>query len=156
MLKIQADIVSVSLCLVPILVYLTVSGRISEFRAPGVEAKFNKLEDQLDAVRFILTLLLQRSDWEHLRNLVKGDTRGYEGRPSMRAELRKVRALGLIESIRGQPLGDMRNGLSFDLRNFVELTDRGNREIAVRMLRVGRRQSCGAVQNRVKTDSQRV
>jgi hypothetical protein len=47
----------------------------------------------------------------------------------MRAELRKLRALGLIESIGGRPIEDMRNGLSFDLRTFVELTDRGRRYV---------------------------
>lgn len=126
-LGIQGDAVFVSLCLVPILAYLIISGRLSEFRAGGLEAKFNKLEDQLDDVRFVLTVLLQRSERNHLYNLVKGEI-GYEGRRSLVAELRKLRTLGLIESIPGRHIGDMEKG-KFDLKNFVRLTERGKRYV---------------------------
>jgi hypothetical protein len=77
-------------------------GRISHLKLRELELDWlQKLEegqrkqgDELDDVRFVLTLLLQQSELEHLRNLEKGNTL-YQGNEAICNELRKLRTLGL-------------------------------------------------------------
>ena len=80
---------------------------------------------ELDGVRFVLTLLLQQSEQEHLKNLQKGNTQDYAGNYALRAELRKLRALRLIQNRNNHTIGEMTDGRRFNLRELVELTDRG-------------------------------
>jgi hypothetical protein len=89
-----------------------------------IEADQRKQRDELDAVRFVLTLLLQESELEHLRNLEKGSTQ-YQGNETVCAELRKLRTLGLIRNRKDRTIGEISAKRSFDLKDIVELTERG-------------------------------
>jgi hypothetical protein len=89
-----------------------------------IEADQRKQRDELDAVRFVLTLLLQESELEHLRNLEKGSTQ-YQGNETVCAELRKLRTLGLIRNRKDHTIGEISAKRSFDLKDIVELTERG-------------------------------
>jgi hypothetical protein len=83
-----------------------------------------KQRDELDDVRFVLTLLLQPSELEHLRNLERGTTQ-YQGNEAVGAELRKLRTLGLIRNRKGHTIGEISSKRTLDLKDFVELTERG-------------------------------
>jgi hypothetical protein len=83
-----------------------------------------KQQDELDDVRFVLTLLLQPSELKHLRNLEKGATQ-YQGNEAVCNELRKLRTLGLIQNRKGRAIGEIAGKRTLDLNDFVELTERG-------------------------------
>lgn len=89
-----------------------------------IEADQRKQRDELDAVRFVLTLLLQESELEHLRNLEMGKTQ-YQGNEAVCAELRKLRTLGLIRNRKDHAIGETAAKRNFDLKDIVELTERG-------------------------------
>jgi hypothetical protein len=76
----------------------------------------------LDEIRFILETLVTEPERVHLRNLVKGPPVPYKGNNLVvKAELRRLRSIGLIRSKRHiESLPD-----KFDLTEWVELTDRG-------------------------------
>jgi hypothetical protein len=61
----------------------------------------------------------------HLVNLAKGRTASYEGRGSLRSELRQLRTTGLIEMMPGRNVGDIKTGMLVDLADYVRLTDSG-------------------------------
>jgi hypothetical protein len=61
----------------------------------------------------------------HLVNLTKGRTASYEGRGSLRSELRQLRTTGLIEMMPGRNVGDIKTGMLVDLADYVRLTDSG-------------------------------
>ncbi len=89
-----------------------------------IEADQRKQRDELDDVRFVLTLLLQQNELEHLRNLENGKTQ-YQGNEAVCAELRKLRTLGLIRNRKDRAIGETAAKRTFDLKDIVELTDRG-------------------------------
>jgi hypothetical protein len=98
-------------------------GSVLEFQLEQLERHQQTQKQELDDLRFALTLLLTADELRHLRNLEKGVTTGYSGTPAVRYELRRLRAIGLIESKRY--IHDLRDSDDFDLSDFVELTDRG-------------------------------
>jgi hypothetical protein len=83
------------------------------------------LPQRLDDLDRVLNLLLRPAEREHLRNLEKGDTEGYVGRHSLRAELRNLRALGLLETSPARTIGEMTDQRRFDLKDFATLTHIG-------------------------------
>jgi hypothetical protein len=107
-------------------------GRISHLKLGELELDWlQKLEDdqkkqrdELDDVRFILTLLLQQNELEHLKNLDEGKTQ-YQGNEVLCGELRKLRTLGLIRNQKGHAMGETAINRKFDLKDIVELTERG-------------------------------
>jgi hypothetical protein len=74
-----------------------------------------------------LSLAVPESQQKHLLNLAERKTKGYEGRGSLRSELRSLVSIGLLEKLPGKHVGDMRSGMVYDLADFVSLTDRGRR-----------------------------
>lgn len=105
---------------------------LTHLKLGGVEFELRKLQedqqiqrDELDDVRFVLTLLLQRSEQQHLRNLEKGATQNYEGNDQLRAELRKLRTLGLIQNYKDRTIGEITDKRKVDLKDIVGLTERG-------------------------------
>jgi predicted nucleotide-binding protein with TIR-like domain len=74
-----------------------------------------------------LSLAVPEPQQKHLLNLAEGKTKGYEGRGSLRSELRNLVSIGLLEKLPGRHVGDMKSGLVYDLADFVNLTDRGRR-----------------------------
>jgi hypothetical protein len=89
-----------------------------------LEENQKKQGDELDDVRFVLTLLLQPNERAHLRNLETGTTM-YEGNEAVCAELRKLRTLGLIRNQKDRAIAETAAKRNFDLKDVVELTDRG-------------------------------
>jgi hypothetical protein len=96
-----------------------------EFELQKLNEKQQKQEADLDDIRFVLTLLLPPYERKHLENLWAGTTQNYEGNHNLRTELRKLRTLQLIESMR--PIQDIRDGVSVDLQDYVRLTGAGRR-----------------------------
>jgi hypothetical protein len=89
-----------------------------------IEADQKKQRGELDDVRFVLTLLLQQNELEHLKNLENGKTQ-YQGNEAVCAELRKLRTLGLIRNQKDHAMSETAAKRSFDLQDIVELTERG-------------------------------
>jgi hypothetical protein len=93
-----------------------------------VREKQVEQENQLDDIRLMLPLLLPDSEQKHLSNLSGGRTSGYRGSPTLRTEVRRLRYIRLIRMKKpNQRVEDMKDGLGFDLANFVELTPLGDR-----------------------------
>ena len=96
-----------------------------EFELQQLQQGQRKQQNELDDVRFVLTLLLQKNELSHLRNLEIGNTKDYRGNHDMRTELRKLRTLGLIRTVGERHIGEFANGTKFDLASIVKLTERG-------------------------------
>jgi len=84
-------------------------------------------EDQIEDITLMLPLLIAANERVHLINLAEGRTKGYKGNHALRSELRRLRFLKLIRMRSDQHIGYMKDGLSFDLAAYVELTDLGKR-----------------------------
>jgi hypothetical protein len=75
-----------------------------------------------------LSLVVPEPQREHLVNLAEGTrTKDYQGRGSLRSELRNLVSLGLLEKLPGRHIGDMKSGETYNLAEFVKLTDNGRR-----------------------------
>jgi hypothetical protein len=107
--------------------------RLSKVKVGGVELemiqrldeKQQRQQKDLDDIRFVLTLLLPPSERKHLENLGTGNTQNYIGNHGLRTELRRLRTVQLIDSVR--PIQDIKDGSSFDLKDYVRLTNQGHR-----------------------------
>jgi hypothetical protein len=106
--------------------------RLTHFKLGSLEFELQKLQedqktqrDELDNVRFILTLLLQHSEQEHLKKLMSGSTEGYMGHHNLRTELRRLRTLGLIANCPNRGISEIKDGQKVDLKSIVQLTARG-------------------------------
>ena len=72
-------------------------------------------------------MLLQDKEVRHIRNLFIGRTERYQGSAALREELRRLRSIGLISTKADRNIADMRDGMVFDLADYVELTELGRR-----------------------------
>ncbi len=111
--------------------------RVTHIKVGSVEFELQKLQhdqekqrNELDDVRFVLTLLLEPSELQHLKNIDKGKTQDYLGRHSVRTELRKLRTLGLIRNRDDRKISELADNSKMDLKNIVELTERGRQYLA--------------------------
>lgn len=84
-------------------------------------------EERITDIALILPLLLQNKEVRHVRNLFVGRTEKYQGTGALREELRRLRSIGLISKKPDRNIGDLRDGMMFDLADFVELTELGRR-----------------------------
>ena len=105
-----------------------------KFLVPALGAACNKIRRAIqqvsapaDDLGLALSLVVPEPQQKHLLNLANGKTRGYEGRGSLRAELRNLVSIGLIDRLPGRHINDMNSGVIYDLADFVKLTDRGRR-----------------------------
>jgi hypothetical protein len=80
---------------------------------------------KIGSLNLALSLAVPEPQQRHLLNLAEGRTKGYEGRGSLRFELRDLVSMGLLEKLPDRHIGDMKSGMVYDLANFVNLTDRG-------------------------------
>jgi hypothetical protein len=106
--------------------------RLTHLRVGSVEFELQKLQsdqqaqrNELDDVRFVLTLLLQEREVQHLRALAEGSTQGYVGNHDVRSDLRKLRTLGLIRNCKDRRIAELGDNCKLDLKTVVELTERG-------------------------------
>ncbi len=86
-----------------------------------------KQEEKIGDIALILPLLLQDKEVKHIRNLSAGRTEKYQGSGALREELRRLRSIGLISKKADRNIGDMRDGMVFDLADYVALTELGRR-----------------------------
>ena len=82
---------------------------------------------EVEDLDLALSLAVPEPQQKHLLNLAEGKTKGYEGRGSLRSELRNLVSMGLLEKLPGRHVGDMKSGMVYDLADFVNLTVRGKR-----------------------------
>jgi hypothetical protein len=82
-------------------------------------------QKELDDIRLVLTLLVQRHEQNHLENLEKVSPVWYEGNHNVRSELRRLRTLGLIQNLKDRGIGEFKDGTKHDLKEIVQLTERG-------------------------------
>ena len=75
----------------------------------------------------VLPLLLPENERRHLLNLAEGRTQGYRGGDVPRTELRRLRSMGLIEMHPGRWVSQMHSDATFDLSDYVALTELGER-----------------------------
>jgi hypothetical protein len=86
-----------------------------------------KQAEKIADITLILPLLLQDKEVKHIRNLFVGRTEKYQGSGALREELRRLRSIGLISKKADRNIGDMRDGMVFDLVDYVALTELGRR-----------------------------
>jgi hypothetical protein len=84
-------------------------------------------EQKIDDIRLILPLLLPSTEVKHLRNIAAGNTERYAGNDALRAELRRLRSIGLVAKKAGRNVADIKDGMKFDLADYVELTELGRK-----------------------------
>jgi len=106
--------------------------RISKFKFRDFEIELERMQkdqkqqkEELDGVRFVLTMLLKSEELDNLRNLQTGKVNDYLGSAAVRAELGKLLDLRLIEKLPDQHIRYLRDGVHVNLSNFVRLTPRG-------------------------------
>jgi hypothetical protein len=108
--------------------------RLTHLKFGGFEVQLRELErkqaehsQQLEDIRLALVLAVDEKERRHLRNLEQGTTQNYDATGVVRAELRKLRAAGLVSN-KGKRIEDVRGKV--DLKEFVELTKRGRLYLA--------------------------
>lgn len=90
------------------------------------ERQLQQAQD-LEDIQLIIPLLLPETERKHLKNLARASTSGYKGNHALRTELRRLRSIGLIRTRTGRAVADLGDGVSFDLGDYVALTDLGER-----------------------------
>jgi len=86
----------------------------------------------LEDVRLALRLLIGDKERRHLMNLFRRDTSGYHIKGALRDEIRNLRTMKLVRMRPAKTVGGMPDKTTFDLADFVELTDDG-RKFATRL-----------------------
>ncbi len=86
-----------------------------------------KQESKLEDIALILPLLLPEKERKHLHNLANRTTANYKGNHEVRSELRRLREIKLIEMLKGREVNQIKDGLVFDLADYVKLTPHGSR-----------------------------
>ncbi len=86
-----------------------------------------KQEDRLGDIAMVLPLLLADKELRHILNLFFSQTSKYDGNSEVRQELRRLRSIGLIATKPSRHIGHIRDGMTIDLSDYVELTDLGCR-----------------------------
>lgn len=129
---VELTIILVAGLVVTVLLQPRILDRLSHFKFGSLEIELEKLQqaqqvqgNELNDLRFVLTLLLQPSELKHLRNLQKGGAVNSIGTHALRTELRKLRTMQLIRSRSGKKIAEIADQKSWDIATFVELTDRG-------------------------------
>lgn len=77
------------------------------------------------SLALLFSLALPETQQKHLANLAEGKTTDYQGCETLRSELRHLVSVGLLEKLPGRHIGDMKSGDTYDLTEFVKLTDSG-------------------------------
>src|SRR5215831_7573618 len=70
--------------------------RAQEERARQTKEQVKQQEERLADINLILPLLLPDREVRHIKNLFTHTTAGYHGNSALRAELRRLRSIGLL------------------------------------------------------------
>ena len=87
----------------------------SQARHSGLESYFGQM----------ISSLVPEAELKHLFNLREGATKGYSGRLTLQSELRHLASSGLLMRKQGRAIAEMKPGTTFDLAEYIELTDLG-------------------------------
>ena len=109
--------------------------KIDQFEGLGFKLKLERLQDRqdeqaelLDNMDILVPLLFRDADRKHLINLARGRTKDYKGGAAVREELRRLRSIDLIAmTAPDRHIGDLHSTRTFDLADWVKLTDVGRR-----------------------------
>jgi hypothetical protein len=104
---------------------LELGGLKVELREVRTEQAAQK--DALEAITTILSILLPKDEQKHLDYLLRNKAAAYKGGNAMRTELRHLRTIGLIEMRRNHTIDEMHSNMTFDLTDYVKLTDLGTK-----------------------------
>lgn len=96
-----------------------------ELELEQVKQKQTVQQELIQDIRTLLPLLITDPEKKHLYNLDTRKTQNYRGSHTMRTELRRLRAIGLIRMVDGRHVGDIKTDLVVDLADYVELTPAG-------------------------------
>lgn len=87
--------------------------------------------DPQDMGLLLLSVAIPQPEQKHLLNIACGKTTDYQGRGSLRSELRHLREIGLIRTHSGRNIGDLKSDGVYDLGHFVKLTEVGEQWVAM-------------------------
>lgn len=79
----------------------------------------------LEDVRLALRLLIAKNEQDHLINLFKHATNRYQVKGALRDEIRRLRAMRLVEMRGDKTVGGMPEKTMFDLAEYIQLTPDG-------------------------------
>jgi hypothetical protein len=88
-------------------------------------------QDHLNMMQLVLPLLLPEPEQQHLLNLERGNTSSYQGNHALRTELRRLRSMGLLRKQEGRNIGDIKDDMKVDLRDYVSLTAVGKEWVKI-------------------------
>jgi hypothetical protein len=100
---------------------------LGEMKKDQIEVQKRQQEQLaiLDDVRLALRLLIGKNEQDHLLNLFKHSTDHYRVEGSLRDEIRRLRAMRLVKMREARSIAGMPENATFDLADYVELTDDG-------------------------------
>ncbi|MGB8647477.1 MAG: hypothetical protein WCF84_19750 [Anaerolineae bacterium] len=107
--------------------------RLRSVEGPGfklaldeVKAKVAQQEDQLETMRLMQLVLLQKKQQDQLLNLASDNPEKLQGNHTTRQELRQLRSLGLVKmSAIHQHMAEIQDALEVNPQEYVVLTDQG-------------------------------
>jgi hypothetical protein len=129
---VHLTILVIAAALVALLLKPEFFSRIKLFEFAGLKLEMQKFkeeqEDQqsrLELIDQILPILLPVAERKHLLNLAGDEAENYKGNQSLRNEIRRLRSIDLLKMKGNKHISEMRDGLVFDLGDFVQLTRSG-------------------------------
>jgi hypothetical protein len=90
----------------------------------NIRERQNRQLEQMELFNFVLPLLLSDKEREYLQQVSK-QNKSYSADHDLRAAIRRVANMGLVERVPGKKVADMKNNSSVNLAEFVSLTGRG-------------------------------
>jgi hypothetical protein len=109
---------------------LSFKGVNLEVQLRTVQERQKRQQDQIDSLKFLISYFVSDYELAHLEELEKGGSENYQKSLYFREELRRLRPLGLIESLPGKHVGEMTD--DDRLTDYVRLTQRGKDYLALR------------------------
>ena len=102
---------------------------LSGFKLELKDVKEQQLRqsEELGNIRTVLPLLLPKAEQVHLTKLLNDTATNYKGTGILRTELRRLRSIELIQMTSKSNVGDLTDGKSFNLSDYVELTELGKK-----------------------------
>jgi hypothetical protein len=109
---------------------------VSRFRLGSIELELREInqgqrdqQQQLRDVRLFMMLLLSERERQFLKELSEGSPAVHAGSDELRAQLRRLRSVGLIRRSGPRYIRELVDGQRHDIRSVVELTDDGRRYV---------------------------
>lgn len=107
--------------------------RLTLLELPGFKLQLDRLiraqEDQerrLAIISSLLPLLLPAPEQQHMLNLDYGRTMNYTGGSNLRAELRRLRSIKIIEMVSDKvKIADLHSNSTYDIADYIRLTPLG-------------------------------